>query len=111
MSVLQQVDPAVAAAREEANALIEDNFGRALGTAIYATFPVASIIGIINGCRALKAWEKTKEMEKQYGFVLTGKHIPTRILALVGKIAGIAMTAFWGFYLILIVLMIVFSTM
>ena len=89
-----------------ADNLIEETFGKALASAICAGFPVASIVAIVLGQRSLENWKKATALAEKHRFRLTGKNIPTRVLALVGKIAGIAMTAFWGVYLIFLIVFV-----
>jgi len=91
-----------AAEKAAADAKIEANFGKALAATICSAFPVASIVAIVLGNNALKEWVEAKAMADRGGFRLTGKHVPTRVLALVGKITGIVMTAFWGVYFLIL---------
>ncbi len=92
-----------------ADGMIEETFGKALASAICASFPVASIVAIVLGNNALKKWKEATALSQQYRFKLTGKSIPTRVLGLVGKIAGIAMTVFWGAYLSFLLAIILIS--
>ena len=95
--------------KKVADGIINANFGKALASAICASFPIASIVAIFLGCGALKQWKAAIALSQQYGFKLTGKNIPVRVLGLVGKIAGIAMTIFWSVYFILMICLVVFS--
>ena len=90
-----------------ADDLIQDTFGKALASAICASFPVASIVAIFLGNSALDNWKHATALAKQYGFTLTGKNIPVRVLGLVGKIAGIVMPAFWGIYFLILLAMVI----
>lgn len=89
--------------KKDADGIIDRAFGKALASAICAGLPIASIVAIVLGCKALKEWKCAKALEAQFGFRLTGKHIPTRVLALVGKFAGIFGVVFWTLYFAIII--------
>ncbi len=77
-------------------------FGKGLAATIMAWFPVASIIAIITGSKALSAAKAAKELAENCGTSAGGKCVAAKILGKIGKIGGIVMTAFWGFYILLI---------
>ena len=77
-------------------------FGKGLGATIMAWFPVASIIAIITGSKALSAVEAAQTLAASCGTSAGGKCVAAKILGKIGKIGGIVMTAFWGFYILLI---------
>ena len=62
----------------------------------------AVIIAIIFGCKALSMMETAKAVAASMGIKPSGKLIAVNILGKIGKIAGIALTAFWAFYFTLI---------
>lgn len=100
-------DPEKEALQKKTNADVENEFGRALAATICSAFPVASIVAIVLGVRALEAWKKATAAAAEHGFKLTGKNIAVRVLALVGKIAGIVMTAFWGIYFLILLAVVI----
>ena len=79
-------------------------FNKALASAIMSNFPIASIIAIVQGNQALNQLKRIKELAEPYGIFAGGKYIAARVLALVGKFSGIAMTIFWALYLFWIIL-------
>jgi len=79
-------------------------FNKALASAIMSNFPIASIIAIVQGNQALNQVKRIKELAEPYGIFAGGKYIAARVLALVGKFSGIAMTIFWALYLFLIII-------
>ena len=85
-------------------------FGKGLAAAIMAWFPVASIIAIFFGSKAVRLVAETREKAAWRGRHAPGKLIPAKTLGMVGKIGGIVMTALWAVYavvyLALILLMI-----
>lgn len=81
-------------------AYVDAAFGKALASAIMCEFPIASIIAIIFGCKALSMMETAKAVAASMGIKPSGKLIAVNILGKIGKIAGIIMTIFWGIYLI-----------
>ncbi len=84
------------------DAMVDDAFGKSLAAAIMAEFPVASIIAISFGINSLDMLEQARVLAAQRGAKLSGKAIATKILGMIGKIAGIAMTVFWAIYLTVI---------
>ncbi len=79
-------------------------FNKALASAIMSNFPIASIIAIVQGNQALNQVKRIKELAEPYGIFAGGKYIAARVLALVGKFSGIAMTIFWALYLFWIII-------
>lgn len=79
-------------------------FNKALASAIMSNFPIASIIAIVQGNQALNQVKRIKELAEPYGIFAGGKYIAARVLALIGKFSGIAMTIFWALYLFLIII-------
>ena len=88
----------------EADAYVDAAFSKSLAATIMCSFPVASIIAIFFGSAGLDLVEKAKYLAAQRGVRLSGKNIAATILGKIGKIAGIVMTAFWGFYFFVILL-------
>lgn len=81
--------------------LADKAFGKALASVIMAAFPVASIIAIVMGGKALKLVNQARDIATPYGIFGGGKYMASRIMAMVGKYTGIAMTAFWGIYFLI----------
>ena len=81
-------------------------FTKALLSTIFCAWPITSIIAIVLGCQALNQVNRIKELAEPYGIFAGGKYIAARVLALVGKFTGIAMTVIWGLYLLVILLYI-----
>ena len=77
---------------------VDAAFSKCLASAIMCGFPVASIIAIFFGSAGLELVEKAKFMAAQRGARPGGKLTAASILGKIGKIAGIALTAFWGVY-------------
>lgn len=92
-----------------ANQLIEGTFGKAIAAVVCSSFPIASIVAIVLGNQTLQTWKQAKALADRGGFRLGGKSIPTRIMALVGKFTGIAITPVWAIYFVAIILAIIFS--
>ena len=97
------MNPEVEELCKKTNEEVEDNFGKALAATICASFPVASIVAIVLGNKALCGWKKATALAAEHGFKLTGKNIAVRVLGLIGKIGGIFMTVFWALYLLIII--------
>ena len=80
-------------------------FGKALASAILGAIvamPICTIIAIFLGNSALESVKKANEMAAYYGVSAGGKAIATKVLGMVGKISGIAMTVFWAGYFVFI---------
>jgi len=73
-------------------------FGKGIAAVIMAWFPITSIVAIILGSIARKAFDEIYAS----GATISAKLRGGAILAKVGKIAGIVMTIFWVFYIIII---------
>ena len=71
---------------------------------------MASIFAIAAGAKAEKLAAQAQEMGARYGIGGGGKAMAGKIMGKIGKIMGIVMTAFWGFYL-LYFLVIILSAM
>jgi len=93
-------DPAV-------DALVDSAFGKSLAATIMCGFPIASIIAIFFGVAGLNLVEQAKALAAQRGVKPSGKNIAATVLGKIGKIVGIVMTAFWGFYLLLLLIIII----
>ncbi len=92
-------DPAV-------EACVDSAFGKSLASAIMCGFPVASIIAIFFGSAGLNLVEQAKMLAAQRGVRPSGKCVAATVLGKIGKIAGIVMTAFWGFYFFMILMIL-----
>lgn len=79
-------------------------FSKALAAAIMCEFPIASIIAIIFGSKGLHFAEAAKRLAAEQGIEPGGKVTAAVILGKIGKIAGIVMTAFWGVYLLIMLI-------
>ena len=77
-------------------------FSKGLAATIMAWFPVTSIIAIIMGSQSLSAVGIAQSLAASCGTSAGGKCVAGKILGKIGKIGGIVMTAFWGFYILLI---------
>ncbi len=97
--------------RAELDACAQESFGKALASAILMEFPIGSIIAIFLGSGALKKFQHAQEIAQQNGVYVGGKNVAARVLAMVGKFGGIAMTAFWGFYFSYMFLIICLSVL
>ncbi len=93
--------------RSQIQSIANSAFGKALAAAIIAEMPIGSIIAIIMGSKALRQVEGAYALGAQYGVCVGGKCIAAKVLGKVGKIAGIAMTAFWAVYFLWIILYII----
>ena len=82
-------------------------FIKAVLAAIFCAWPITSIVGIVLGSQALNQVNRIKELAEPYGIFAGGKYIAARVLALVGKFTGIAMTVIWGIYFFVITFMII----
>lgn len=101
---VQPVGPTV---EQVVHDLAEKAFGKALAAAIMSAFPITSIIAIVMGSGALKLVNQARDIATPYGIFGGGKYIAARVLALVGKYSGIAMTIFWGLYFFIIAIAII----
>lgn len=90
----QQNSPAAA----ENNAMVNSAFGKGLAATILAWFPITSIIAIFLGSASTKLVAKLRDHATANGIKPSGKNIAAKILGMVGKIGGIAMTVFWVIY-------------
>ena len=90
-------DPAV-------EAYVEAAFSKSLAATIMCGFPVASIIAIAFGSAGLNLVEQAKNLAAQRGVRPSGKSVAATVLGKIGKIAGIVMTAWWGFYVLFLIL-------
>lgn len=88
----------------QVEACVDSAFSKSLAATIMAWFPFCSIVGIILGCVGSTLVKKANDLAAIYGISAGGKNVAAKVLAMVGKIAGIAMTAFWAFYLLYFVL-------
>ena len=98
----QPVAPAPTSA-PAAQAYADEAFGKGLAATIMAWFPITSIIAIAMGGKGLGLLEQAEAIAAQYGVSAGGKAIAAKILSKIGKIGGIAMTIFWGFYIFIII--------
>ena len=98
-----QAAPAYNNCEADVEQLVNDAFSSGLAATICAGFPVASIIAIGKGSKALKKREEAQKLAETYGFKLPGKNIAAKILGMIGKIAGIVMTVFWPLYIIILI--------
>ena len=91
----------------EVDALVEAAFSKSLAATIMCGFPVASIIAIVFGNTGLGLVDRAKRLAAQRGVRPSGKNVAANVLGKIGKIAGIALTAFWGvyFFILLAILM------
>lgn len=78
--------------------LTENAFSNGLASVIMAEFPVASIFAIFKGHKAQKLAREAEELGARYGIGGGGKATAGKIMGKIGKIVGIVLTAFWGFY-------------
>ena len=83
---------------------IDNVFGKALAATIMAEFPIASIIALIFGKNALIEILSLIEECTARGIRYPGKLRAAKILATIGKFAGLGFTIFWGAYLAFFVL-------
>lgn len=83
---------------------IDNIFGKALAATIMAEFPIASIIALIFGKNALIEILSLIEECTARGIRYPGKLRAAKILATIGKFAGLGFTIFWGAYLAFFVL-------
>lgn len=90
----------------EVESYVEAAFGKSLAATIMCAFPVASIIAIFFGNTGLNLAESAKQLAAQRGVKPSGKNIAAVVLGKIGKICGIVMTAFWGFYLLMFIMII-----
>lgn len=86
------VDPDVAA-------LTGTAFSKGLAAAIMCQFPVASVIAIFYGSKAMNAVVTARDVAARRGVRAPKKLIAAKILGTVGKFAGIGYTVFWAVYL------------
>lgn len=86
------------AAAAENNSMVNSAFGKGLAATILAWFPITSIIAIFLGGSATKLVAKLRDHATANGIKPGGKNIAAKILGMVGKIGGIAMTIFWVIY-------------
>ena len=97
--------PTYAPTDPQVNTLVENAFGKGLAATIMCGFPIASIIAISFGSTAVNMVEQARQMAAQRNVAISGKNIAANILGKIGKIAGIAMTIFWGFYILMLMVM------
>ena len=90
----------------QADALVEGAFSKGLAATIMCSFPIASIIAIIFGNTALSMVAQARYIASQRNVKISGKNIAANILGKIGKIAGIAMTIFWGVYVFILLVAI-----
>ncbi|MBP3413713.1 MAG: hypothetical protein J6L81_00750 [Clostridia bacterium] len=86
------------AAATENHSMVNSAFGKGLAATILAWFPITSIIAIFLGGSATKLVKKLRDHATANGIKPSGKNIAAKILGMVGKIGGIAMTIFWVIY-------------
>ena len=96
---VQPVGPTV---EQVVHDLADKAFGKALASVIMSAFPITSIIAIVMGSKALNLVNQARDIATPYGIFGGGKYIASRIMAMVGKYTGIAMTIFWGLYILII---------
>ena len=99
------------AADPEVEACVESAFSKGLAATIMSGFPVASIIAISFGSTAVNLAERAKYIATQRGTRPGGKNSAANILGKVGKYVGIAMTIFWGVYLLLLFSIIILGSL
>ena len=97
-----QSNPAEALAKDCADSA----FGKTLASVIMAWWPVTSVIAIILGALGLKNVNKADEIASNYGVSAGGKRLAAKIMGKIGLIGGIAMTAFWFIYFLIIIIAI-----
>lgn len=98
-----QAAPANNNCEADVEQMVNDAFSSGLAATICAWFPVASIIAIGKGSKALKKREEAQKLAETYGLKLPGKNIAAKILGKIGKIGGIVMTVFWPLYIIILI--------
>lgn len=92
------------------NEEVSSAFGNGLAATIIAAFPIASIVAIVLGNRALKTVENVRAVcLNQPELTLGRKNRAAKVLGLVGKILGIVMTVFWPIYIGLIAAIVYFA--
>ncbi|MBE6923611.1 MAG: hypothetical protein E7466_00015 [Ruminococcaceae bacterium] len=87
----------------EVDAVVDSAFGKCLAATIMCSFPITSIISIVLGSSGLKQVDQANQMAAYYGATAGGKCVAAKVLGKIGKIAGIAMTCFWGLYFLLVI--------
>lgn len=95
-----------ATVNQQIEELGKEAFPKALASAIMAEFPVASIIAIFMAIKSQKVVKSAYDLAERNGVKVDGKCMAAKILSMVGKILGIVMTCFWGFYGIWLILYI-----
>ena len=93
--------PSAPTVEQVVHGLADQAFGKALASVIMSAFPVASIIAIVMGSKALELVNQARDIATPYGMFGGGKYMAASIMAMVGKYTGIAMTVFWGLYIFL----------
>ena len=88
----------------EVTGITDSAFGKGLAAAIMAWFPIASIIAIIFGSKAISLVAQARSLAASRRCLTSKKLISARVLGRIGLIAGIVMTSFWAAYLIIFVL-------
>ena len=101
-----QPAPAPTLTDPEVEARIDAAFGKSLAATIMAGFPIASIIAISFGSTGLNMVDEAKRLAAQRGAKPGGKNVAATVLGKIGKIGGIVMTAFWGFYFFILMIII-----
>ena len=94
--------PTYAPTDPQVDALVESAFGKGLAATIMCGFPIASIFAIVCGSSAVNMVEQARQMAAQRGVRPSGKNIAAQVLGKIGKIAGIAMTIFYGVYFLIL---------
>ena len=99
----QPVQPVGPTVEEVVHDLANKAFGKALASVIMCAFPIASIIAIVMGSKALNLVNQARDIATPYGIFGGAKYMVSRAMAMVGKFSGIAMTVFWALYILIIV--------
>lgn len=79
--------------QERCDGEVSKAFGNGLASIILCEFPIASIVAIVLGSKAVRSVDNLKNVcGSRSDLSLNKKSIPARILGLIGKIVGIVMT-------------------
>ena len=94
--------------------LLNSAFYKALASVIMSQFPIVSIFAIFIARKANSLLAQAEKQARCSGLSLGGKRIPTKIMGLVGLIAGIVNSIYYViiglfliFYIFLCILMII----
>ncbi len=99
---IQTVSPTVAS--QQLSSVLESAFNYALISFILSGFPIGCFVAIFLSIKSNKLLKKAQQLAEQIHTETGWEHIVSNIAGKVGLFRGIALSAYWTSYLLIVVL-------